>query len=236
MNTTCSLLPVALFLNDHKAETLQAIVDAAQSFARENQQEGIRFALAAGNAGIEAATNQEIAVAQNRMMLLIYGVVCVLVFVSFASWRAVLCIVLPLALTSFLCQALMAYLEIGIKVATLPVIALGVGVGVDYGIYIYSKLAHYLRHGLSIQEAYYHTLTSTGEAVSLTGAMLAVGVATWIWSPIKFQADMGMLLTFMFIWNMIGAMWLLPALAHFLLKPERFVEKQRLRDIKWGAA
>ena len=236
MNTTCSLLPVALFLDDHKAETLQAVVDAAQSFARENQQEGIRFALAAGNAGIEAATNQEIAVAQNRMMLLIYGVVCVLVFVSFASWRAVLCIVLPLALTSFLCQALMAYLEIGIKVATLPVIALGVGVGVDYGIYIYSKLAHYLRHGLSIQEAYYHTLTSTGEAVSLTGAMLAVGVATWIWSPIKFQADMGMLLTFMFIWNMIGAMWLLPALAHFLLKPERFVEKQRLREVKRGAA
>ena len=130
----------------------------------------------------------------------------------------------------------MAYLEIGVKVATLPVIALGVGVGVDYGIYIYSKLAYFLRRGLSIQEAYYHTLTTTGEAVSLTGAMLAVGVATWIWSPIKFQADMGMLLTFMFIWNMIGAMWLLPALAHFLLKPERFVEKQRLREVKWGAA
>jgi predicted RND superfamily exporter protein len=236
MNTTCSLLPVALFLDDHKAETLQAVVDAAQFFARENQQEGIHFALAAGNAGIEAATNQEIAVAQTRMMLLIYGVVCALVFVSFASWRAVLCIVLPLALTSFLCQALMAYLEIGIKVATLPVIALGVGVGVDYGIYIYSKLAHYLRHGLSIQEAYYHTLTTTGEAVSLTGAMLAVGVATWIWSPIKFQADMGMLLTFMFIWNMIGAMWLLPALAHFLLKPERFVAKQRARESKGAAA
>ena len=76
MNTTCSLLPVALFLDDHKAETLQAVVDAAQAFASENQQEGIRFALAAGNAGIEAATNQEIAVAQTRMMLLIYGVVC----------------------------------------------------------------------------------------------------------------------------------------------------------------
>ena len=232
MNTTCSLLPVALFLNDHKAETLQSVVDAAQAFAAENKQEGIHFALAAGNAGIEAATNQEIAVAQTRMMLLIYGVVCALVFVSFASWRAVLCVVVPLALTSFLCQALMAYLEIGVKVATLPVIALGVGVGVDYGIYIYSKLAHYLRRGLDIQEAYYNTLTTTGEAVSLTGAMLAVGVATWIWSPIKFQADMGMLLTFMFLWNMVGALWLLPALAHFLIKPETFVEKEEQRKAK----
>ena len=232
MNTTCSLLPVALFLNDHKAETLQSVVDAAQAFAAENKQEGIHFALAAGNAGIEAATNQEIAVAQTRMMMLIYGVVCALVFVSFASWRAVLCIVVPLALTSFLCQALMAYLEIGVKVATLPVIAMGVGVGVDYGIYIYSKLAHYLRRGLDIQEAYYNTLTTTGEAVSLTGAMLAVGVATWIWSPIKFQADMGMLLTFMFLWNMVGALWLLPALAHFLIKPETFVAKEELRKAK----
>jgi len=229
MNTTCSLLPVALFLDDHKAETLQHVVDEAEAFASAHQQEGIHFVLAAGNAGIEAATNQEIAVARTRMMLLIYGVVCALVFVSFASWRAVVCIVVPLALTSFLCQALMAYLEIGVKVATLPVIALGVGVGVDYGIYIYSKLAWFLRRGLGIQEAYYNTLTTTGEAVSLTGAMLAVGVATWIWSPIKFQADMGMLLTFMFLWNMVGALWLLPALAHFLLKPEEFVAREQQR-------
>ncbi len=222
MNTSCSLLPVALFLTDHKAETLQRVVDAAESFAAQNQREGIHFALAAGNAGIEAATNQEIGVAQTRMMLLIYGVVGALVLLSFSSWRAVVCIMVPLALTSFLAQALMAYLGIGVKVATLPVIALGVGVGVDYGIYIYSKLDYFMRRGMGLQEAYFNTLRTTGEAVSLTGAMLAIGVATWIWSPIKFQADMGLLLTFMFLWNMVGALWLLPALAHFLLKPEKF--------------
>ena len=222
MNTRCSLLPVALFLSDHKAETLQRVVDAAETFAQLNEHEGIHFALAAGNAGIEAATNQEISTARTRMMLLIYGVVSALVLLSFASWRAMVCIVVPLALTSFLAQALMAYLGIGVKVATLPVIALGVGVGVDYGIYIYSKLASFLRRGMGIQEAYYNTLTTTGEAVSLTGVMLAVGVATWIWSPIKFQTDMGLLLTFMFLWNMVGALWLLPALAHYLIKPEKF--------------
>jgi predicted RND superfamily exporter protein len=205
------------------------VVNAAQAFIEANPQENINFALAAGNAGIEAATNDEIASAQNKMMVLIYAAVCALVFVSFASWRAVVCIVVPLALTSFLCQALMAYLEIGVKVATLPVIALGVGVGVDYGIYIYSKLAYYLRRNMSIQEAYFNTLRSTGAAVGLTGAMLAIGVATWIWSPIKFQADMGMLLTFMFLWNMVGALWLLPALAHYLVKPEKLARKGRKR-------
>lgn len=218
MNRSCSLLLVALFLEDHKAETLQRVVDAAQEFAGANDGDGLHFALAAGNAGIEAATNQEIASASNRMLLLVYSVVCALVFISFGSWRPVVCIVVPLMLTSALCQALMSWLGMGIKVATLPVIALGVGVGVDYGIYIYSRLASFLRQGMPIEEAYFNTLKTTGKAVGFTGVALAIGVATWIWSPIKFQADMGKLLTFMFLWNMVGALWLLPALARYVLQ------------------
>jgi len=134
---------------------------------------------------------------------------------------AVICIIIPLGLTSALCQALMAYLGIGIKVATLPVVALGVGVGVDYGIYIYNRLTYYLKEGLPMQEAYYSALSTTGRAVAFTGIALGVGVITWILSPIKFQADMGILLTFMFLWNMVGALWLLPALAYFLIKPDK---------------
>jgi predicted RND superfamily exporter protein len=233
VNTTCSMLPVALFLSDHKAKTLQGVVDAAEEFSVINKHEGIHFALAAGNAGIEAATNQEIAASENRMMILIYAVVGALVFITFASWRAVVCIMVPLALTSVLCEALMTYLGIGVKVATLPVIALGVGIGVDYGIYIYAKFAYFLRRGMGIQEAYYNTLTTTGAAVGLTATMLAVGVVTWIWSPIKFQADMGLLLTFMFVWNMVGALWLLPALAWFVVSPEKYVllEQKRVANL-----
>ena len=122
-------------------------------------------------------------------------------------------------LTSSLCHALMAALGIGVKVATLPVIALGVGVGVDYGIYIYSRLCRYLASGLPLQLAYRETLQTTGKAVAFTAVALSVGVATWTASPIKFQADMGRLLTFMFLWNMLGALWLLPALASYLLTP-----------------
>jgi predicted RND superfamily exporter protein len=131
--------------------------------------------------------------------------------------RAVICILAPLALTSILCQALMAQLGIGVKVATLPVIALGVGVGVDYGIYIYARLSRYMKEGMNLAQAYERTLYSTGKAVAFTGITLAIGVATWIWSPIKFQADMGKLLTFMFLLNMVGALTVLPALASYLL-------------------
>jgi uncharacterized protein len=146
--------------------------------------------------------------------------VILLCLIAFRSIRAVLCIVIPLGLTSILCQALMAQMGIGVKVATLPVIALGVGIGVDYGIYIYSRLADYLKQGLDLETAYRETLKTTGKAVAFTGLTLALGVIFWIFSSIKFQADMGILLTFMFLWNMIGALWLLPALARFLLKPD----------------
>lgn len=221
MNLDCSLAIVAIYLDDHKAETLAEVVDAIKIFADEYGTDQVKFALAAGNAGIEAATNEEIQVAQQQILVLVYAVVAALVFLSFRSGVAVICIIVPLGLTSALCQALMAHLGIGIKVATLPVVALGVGVGVDYGIYIYSRLTYYLKEGLPMQEAYYMALSTTGRAVAFTGIALGVGVITWIASPIKFQADMGILLTFMFLWNMIGALWLLPGLAYFLVKPQK---------------
>ncbi|MEY8204304.1 MAG: MMPL family transporter [Bermanella sp.] len=228
LNPSCSMVPVIIFLNDHKAETLERAVMIAGEFAKGYEDNAaIKFKLASGNAGVESATNQVIAKAQNLMLIFVYIVVSVLCFITFRSVRAVLCIITPLALTSILCQALMAQMGIGVKVATLPVIALGVGIGVDYGIYIYSRLEALLIEGNSLHDAFLETLKTTGKAVSFTGLTLAIGVGTWIWSPIKFQADMGILLTFMFIWNMIGALVLLPALARYLLRPEVIIAKHK---------
>lgn len=227
INTDCSLTPVLVFLEDHKAETLQTVVAEVEEFAAENSNDQHTFLLASGNAGVEAATNEVISNAKNMMLIFVYGVVSLLCFATFRSIRAVLCIVVPLGLTSVLCEAIMSVSGIGIKVATLPVIALGVGIGVDYGIYIYTKLEQYLLEGKTLQDAYFETLRSTGKAVIFTGVTLGLGVVTWIFSPIKFQADMGFLLFFMFLWNMIGAIWLLPALARFLLRPDQMVAKAR---------
>ncbi len=224
-NGDCSLAPVLVFLNDHKAETLEHVVAAAREFAEENNREGLEFVLAAGNAGIEAATNEVIAASETTMLIAVYAAVSFMCLLTFRSVAATLCVILPLVLTSILGNALMAFMGIGVKVATLPVIALGVGIGVDYGIYIYSRLETYLRQGMTLQEAYYQTLKSTGKAVIFTGVCLAIGVFTWVFSAIKFQADMGLMLTFMFLWNMVGAIWLLPALARFLIKPEKLQQK-----------
>ncbi|MGR6805468.1 efflux RND transporter permease subunit [Sphaerotilus natans] len=217
-NDACSLLTVYANLRDHKAETLQRVVAEVESFAQTNNTDEVQFLLAAGSAGIEAATNIVVRDAWRLMLVLVYGAVVLLCFITFRSWRAVVVAVLPLVITSFLAEALMVALGMGVKVATLPVIALGVGIGVDYALYILSVVLAQLREGKSLSESYYRALLFTGKVVMLTGVTLAIGVITWVASPIKFQADMGLLLGFMFLWNMVGALVLLPALAHFLLK------------------
>lgn len=219
-NDNCALLTLYVYLQDHEADTLTRVVEHVEAFAAANDGGDVRFLLAAGSAGIEAATNIVVGEAWDRMLWLVYGAVVVLCFATFRSWRAVLVAMLPLMLISVLTEALMVLLGIGVKVATLPVIALGVGIGVDYALYILSATLAELRQGKSLSQAYYRALLLTGKVVMLIGLTLAAGVVTWILSPIKFQADMGLLLAFMFIGNMLSALLLLPAFAHFLLKPQ----------------
>ncbi|HEY8330135.1 MAG TPA: MMPL family transporter [Pseudomonas sp.] len=220
-NQNCDLLTVYAYLKDHKADTLTSVVNTVEAFAAQYGSDDIRFLNAAGNAGIEAATNIVVKKANVQMLFLVYAAVIVLAFITFRSWRAVVCAVVPLMITSVLCEALMVWLNIGVKVATLPVIALGVGIGVDYALYVMTVTLARLKEGMSLSEAYYKALIFTGKVVVLTGITLGIAVATWVWSPIKFQADMGILLAFMFVWNMLGALILLPALAHFLLRPSQ---------------
>ncbi|MBO9649101.1 MAG: MMPL family transporter [Variovorax sp.] len=218
-NTDCSVMPVIAYLSDHRAETLDRVVAASAAFADTHSNEDRKFLLAAGGAGIEAATNIVVHKAWNEMLVLVYAAVIALCFVTFRSWRAVVVAVVPLIITSVLCEALMVCLGIGVKVATLPVIALGVGIGVDYALYLLSVQLAEQRQGATLAEAYARALRFTGKVVALVGVTLAAGVLTWALSPIKFQADMGILLAFMFIWNMVGAVLLIPALSHFLLRP-----------------
>ena len=218
LNSDCSVIPVLIFTKDHKAETITNIVANIKSFAARFDSDAIKFKLATGNVGVMAATNEEVDAAQFPILFYVFSAIIVLCLVTFRSIAGTLCIVIPLALVSILAYALMTILEIGLKVNTLPVVALGVGVGVDYGIYIYSRLDSLMKEGKPLKEAYMMTLQITGAGVIFTGVTLAIGVVTWIFSPLKFQADMGILLTFMFLVNMLGAILLLPALANRFIK------------------
>ncbi|MCB5944234.1 RND family transporter [Acidocella sp. KAb 2-4] len=216
VNNDGSAAPLIIYLKDHKAKTLATVAKAAQSFADANSSPAEQFLLAAGSAGIAAATNMVVTRADGFMPYLVYAAVILLCFISFRNWRAVVVAIVPLIVTSVLCRALMVLLGIGVKVATLPVIALGVGIGVDYALYLLSIQMAFQRMGEPSSVAYGKALRFTGRIVALVGFTLAAGVSLWAFSPIKFQADMGVLLTFMFLWNMVGALILIPALSHFI--------------------
>ena len=237
LNRNCDVMPVMMFTTDHKAETIDNIIAEVKAYVAANptdavsirlanEDDDVKFRLATGNVGVMAATNEEVSAAQFPILMGVFAAIILLCWVTFRSLRAVLCIVVPLALVSLLAYALMAFLEIGLKVSTLPVVALGVGVGVDYGIYIFSRLQEFLNRGETLHAAFLDTLSVTGNGVVFTAVTLGIGVATWIFSPLKFQADMGILLTFMFLVNMLGAIFLLPALAAWLY-PENCRENRQ---------
>ncbi|MDO9450431.1 MAG: efflux RND transporter permease subunit [Rugosibacter sp.] len=217
----CKAMPVRLYLEDHKADTLKRVTAAVDSFNKVHGNAHVNLRLAMGNGGIMAATNEEVAEAQLRINLTLFAAVGLFVFLTFLSWRATLCAMIPLILVAYFANVLLVTMNIGLKIFVLPVLALGVGVGVDYSIYLIARMLSHMDNKISVKEAFTHSLREVGVPVIFTSITMSIGVATWLWSSLKFQADMGILLSYMFFVNMIGAILLMPALASFLMKPKR---------------
>ncbi|CAM5335183.1 MULTISPECIES: efflux RND transporter permease subunit [unclassified Thauera] len=226
LNTDCSAMQVLIFTRDHEGATISHVIREVKAFRDANRGEHLDFLLASGNVGVMAATNEAVDAASVTILVLVFGVISVLFFLEFRSWRATLCIILPLMIAAVFCNALMALLGIGLKVSTLPVVAIAVGIGVDYGIYFYERMSDRFRKGDALPDAFYQALCQRGTAVMFTATTMSVGVGTWVFSALKFQADMGLLMAFMFIVNMLGALLLLPALAALLLKAGPAQEKK----------
>ena len=219
LNADCTVVPVMIFLKDHKAETIARAVAAVKTWRAQNPVDGAAFRLATGNVGVMAATNEEVERTEFPILFGVFAAVILMCLVTFRSVTGTILVFLPLALVSVLTYAVMALVGIGLKISTLPMVALGVGIGVDYGIYLFSRMQQFLRAGDSVRAAYEKTMRVTGASIIFTGITLALGVVTWIFSPLKFQADIGLLLTFMFLVNMLGAIVLLPALAAWFIRP-----------------
>ncbi|MDC0316842.1 MMPL family transporter [Verrucomicrobia bacterium] len=217
-NLDGSVLPVMIFLEDHKAETIRRVVTAVKEFENNYGYKNVHFSLAGGNAGIMAASNEVVRNAQFPILIYVFSAVILLCFASFRSVKIVTCIVLPLALVSVLAHTLMFWMEIGLKTSTLPVVALGVGEGVDYGIYLFSCFIAQRRKGLAFADAIEAAMQQAGSAIVFTGLTLSVGVGTWAFSTLQIQADMGILLMFMFLMNMVCAIVLIPAIARLLFR------------------
>ncbi len=226
LNADCNVVPVMLFLRDHKAETIERVVAEVKAWRTLNTFPNATFNLATGNVGVMAATNEEVKAKEYPILGWVFAAVILMCLLTFRSWLGTVLVFLPLALVSILVYAVMAIVGIGLKVNTLPMVALGVGIGVDYGIYLWSRMQEYLKGGDNVHDAYLKTMRVTGASIIFTGITLAIGVVTWVFSPLQFQADIGIMLTFMFFVNMLGAILLLPALATWLVPGGESGEKK----------
>ena len=220
LNADCNVVPVMIFLRDHKAETIERVVAAVKEWRAANTPANASFNLATGNVGVMAATNEEVKAKEYPILGWVFAAVILMCLLTFRSLLGTVLVFLPLALVSVLVYAVMAIVGIGLKVNTLPMVALGAGIGVDYGIYLWSRMQEYLEAGNSVHDAYLKTMRVTGASIIFTGITLAIGVVTWVFSPLQFQADIGIMLTFMFFVNMLGAIILLPALAAWFVRPK----------------
>jgi uncharacterized protein len=213
MNKDCTMIAAHFFLPDHKATTINGVIKAVKDYRSTHSMEGVKIRLAAGNAGVLAAIDDEVEKSEFPMMLSVYAAILLLVFLAYRDFRAMIACCLPLTVGTFIGYWFMKELQIGLTVATLPVMVLAVGIGVDYAFYIYNRLQLHLASGQPIVKALEHSILEVGMATIFTAITLAIGVATWSFSALKFQADMGKLLAFMFIVNLVMAMTALPALA-----------------------
>ena len=220
-NEGCRAIQVLNFLENHDGTLVAHVVSEIKRFVAENPVDGVTMRLASGNVGVMAATNEAVGAAEVRMLGALFAALVLFCLITFRSVRATLCVMVPLWMVCVFCNALMAGLEIGLKVATLPVIALGVGVGIDYALYLFERIQHYMQgEDYTFRDAFEKAMMERGLAAVFTAVTMSVGVGTWMFSALKFQADMGLLLAFMFLVNMLGAICLLPALGAWFYRGE----------------
>jgi len=183
--------------------------------------DGVDLRLAAGSIGIQAAANQVVAESDRASLVIVFASIFLMLLWSYRSLLVSLLLMASLGTAALAAMALQAWLGIATDVNTLPVQVIGVGIGVDYGIYIVDRIRQERRRGLSLPQALAHAVGTTGLAVTFTATTLVLGIAFWIpISSLRFSAEMSLLLTVLMAVNALGALLLVPALIRVL--PERW--------------
>lgn len=230
---------IVIFCRDKTGTTIKMVMDKVREFintqsfigwgktiriaAQHNKEVKVKYSLAGGAIGVQAAVNEVINDSQFWNLLFALCGVFVCVTIQYRSVVAGLILTIPLSISNLICFALMGIYQIGLTVSTYPVSSVGVGLGVDYGIYFLSRLVEEHRLIGNLNEAIVNTMKSNGKSIVMIATTLTVGLIFWIFSSLMFQAWMGALLAVLLFLNMLGALFLVPSLVA-IIKP-KFITK-----------
>jgi predicted RND superfamily exporter protein len=182
------------------------------------------FQLAGGRVGMEIAVNEEMKRSHLLIDCMVLATILVMCSIFFRSTVAGLMLTIPLILPNMMAFAYMAVMDIGLSINTLPVAAVGVGVGVDFAIYLYSRVIEEFPHQDGWMETILVAVRTSGKAVVYTGLTLILAIIPWYFiSALKFQAQIGFFLSMLLLMNVVLALTLHPLLI-YLIKP-KFVSR-----------
>lgn len=217
---TLGVRALAVNTKDLLVQDLKAVDQTPKYQPTQSWTRGVQLVLAGGVMGILAAVNDEVERSHIANISLILLVIYVLQTLTYRSFWSGTIIVIQLATATMLSLAWMAWKGVGLNINTLPVQSVGVGIGVDYAIYIVDRIRQEVVHTKGdISAAIRRAISTTGMAVSFTATTIVGGIATWIFSDLRFQAEMAQLLVILMVINMIGAITVVPAF-YAIIKPK----------------
>lgn len=210
---------IVIYCRDKMPKTIESVMQHIRDYTGKTPgPPGGKYILAGGAVGVQAGVREVIADAQIWNLIFALGSIFIFCAINFRSLLAGLILTVPLAISNILTFALMGAYHIGLTVNTYPVASVGIGLGVDYGIYFVSRLLEERRGGADLDQAICQTLKTNGKAIIQIATTLTIGLLIWIFSALKFQAEMGALLAILLFLNMLGALFLVPTLI-CILKP-----------------
>lgn len=218
---------ITLYFTEYNNKVLTNSISTLKQYIKDNPAKRVKFRLAGGILGILAAVNEEVEWSYWINMALIFGFTFLFCTIAYRTFWGALVLFIPLLVSQVLSDLLMLGLGIDMNINSLPVASVGVGIGVDYGIYILSRLAEEYQFSKGdYRKARYIAITTTGKAIIFTATTLVFSVIFFVFADFKFQAEMAILLAFLLVANMVGALTVLPALVS-IVGPERILPKYR---------
>jgi hypothetical protein len=216
---------ITCFYKDYNSSLIKQCINKAKEFIDAHPVDKIRFRLAGGLLGILAAVNEEVEYSYWASLIAVFAGCFLMCVVAFRSVMAGVVIILPLALSQVICESFMRIKGIDLNINTLPVAAVAVGIGIDYGIYLLARISEEYERTQDYVVSNRIALETTGKAIIFTATTIIAGVVGWVFIDLKFQAEMGLLLVILMFLNMVDAMIFIPALVT-VFKPKFVAEKK----------
>lgn len=209
---------ITIFFRDYNHDTIMSALQRAKEYITTNPSDKIDFRLAGGLFGILAAVNEEVEWSYRVNLYLVLATVFILSFLTYWSLAGALIVMIPSIVAQPLTEAIMYWTNIDMNINSLPIAAIGIGIGIDYGYYVLSRITEEYAHFPDVDQAIEEALMTTGRAILFTGTTLTASVIFWLWFPMRFQAEMALLLALILFLHVVGALVFIPSMVS-LFKP-----------------